>query len=75
MVELYQRDAPVNCAGLSVNTEHDLSKPTMSHHFRILREAGLTRTVADGRHRIIEVRRDDMESRFPGLLEAVLTAK
>jgi hypothetical protein len=28
--------------------------------------------VADGRKRIVRVRRDDVEARFPGLLEAVL---
>ncbi|HEX3787592.1 MAG TPA: helix-turn-helix transcriptional regulator [Pseudonocardiaceae bacterium] len=49
-----------------------LSASTLSHHWRVLREAGLTTTVADGRRRIVTVRVDDLEARFPGLLTAVL---
>jgi DNA-binding transcriptional ArsR family regulator len=49
-----------------------LSKPTLSHHLRVLREAGLTTTRCDGRKRLISLRADDLEERFPGLLEAVL---
>jgi DNA-binding transcriptional ArsR family regulator len=51
-----------------------LSKATRSHHFKVLREAGLTHTRAEGTHRHISLRRDDVEARFPGLLGAVLTA-
>ena len=47
-------------------------RATISHHYRVLREADLTRTVTDGRKRIVRVRREDMEARFPGLLQAVL---
>jgi DNA-binding transcriptional ArsR family regulator len=52
-----------------------LSKATLSHHFRVLREAGLVRTRLDGRKRLLSLRIDDLEARFPGLLHAVLTAK
>jgi DNA-binding transcriptional ArsR family regulator len=51
-----------------------LSKATRSHHFKVLREAGLTRTRAEGTHRHVSLRRDDVDARFPGLLPAVLTA-
>jgi DNA-binding transcriptional ArsR family regulator len=51
-----------------------LSKATRSHHFKVLREAGLTHTRAEGTHRHISLRRDDVEARFPGLLDAVLVA-
>jgi len=51
----------------------DLSKPTLSHHFRVLREAGVVRARKDGRKRLLSLRRDELESRFPGLLEAVLS--
>jgi DNA-binding transcriptional ArsR family regulator len=47
-------------------------KSTLSNHWRILREAGLTATVRDGRHRRMSLRRDDLEVRFPGLLAVVL---
>jgi DNA-binding transcriptional ArsR family regulator len=51
-----------------------ISKATRSHHFKVLREAGLTRTRAEGTHRHVSLRRDDVDVRFPGLLSAVLTA-
>jgi DNA-binding transcriptional ArsR family regulator len=51
-----------------------LSKPTLSHHFRVLREAGVVRTRPDGRKRMLSLREEDLEERFPGLLEAVLSA-
>ncbi|WP_028937055.1 ArsR/SmtB family transcription factor [Pseudonocardia spinosispora] len=52
----------------------DLHKSTMSHHYQVLREAGVTLTRLDGRTRLVELRRDDLDARFPGLLDAVLTA-
>ena len=55
--------------------ELGLSKATLSHHFRVLREAGLVRTRLDGRKRLLSLRSDDLDARFPGLLDAVLTAK
>ena len=48
---------------------------TGSYHLRLLREAGVTRTRADGTSRLISLRRDDLESRFPGLLDSVLRAE
>src|SRR6478672_9107126 len=51
-----------------------LSKATRSHHFKVLREAGITHTRAEGTHRHISLRRDELEERFPGLLGAVLAA-
>ncbi|QUQ65054.1 ArsR/SmtB family transcription factor [Kutzneria sp. CA-103260] len=52
----------------------DLHKSTISHHYRVLREAGLTLTTVEGRTRVVRLRRDDLETRFPGLLTAVLNA-
>jgi len=51
------------------------SKSTMSHHFKVLREAGVTRTRTEGRRRFTSLRQQDLDARFPGLLEAVLTAR
>jgi DNA-binding transcriptional ArsR family regulator len=50
-----------------------LSKATLSHHLRVLREAGVTSTRCNGRKRLISLRDGDLEGRFPGLLEAVLS--
>jgi DNA-binding transcriptional ArsR family regulator len=55
--------------------ELGLSKATLSHHFRVLREAGVVRTRLDGRKRFLSLRAGDLEARFPGLLEAVLAAQ
>jgi DNA-binding transcriptional ArsR family regulator len=55
--------------------ELNLSKATRSHHFKVLREAGLTHTRIEGTHRFVVLRREDLEARFPGLLEAVLQAQ
>lgn len=49
-----------------------VSKATCSHHFRVLREAGVTLTRAEGTHRHISLRTDVLHARFPGLLDAVL---
>lgn len=46
---------------------------TGSYHLKLLREAGLTRTRAEGTQRLISLRGDDLETRFPGLV-GVLTA-
>lgn len=52
----------------------DLSKATLSHHFRVLRECGVIQTRVDGRKRLLSLRATDLEERFPGLLDAVLEA-
>lgn len=51
-----------------------VSKSTMSHHFKVLREAGVTHTRAAGTKRLIRLRREELEQRFPGLLDSVLQA-
>jgi DNA-binding transcriptional ArsR family regulator len=51
----------------------DCCKSTMSHHSRVLREAGVTRTRISGTRRYVSLRRDDLQVAFPGLLDAVLT--
>jgi DNA-binding transcriptional ArsR family regulator len=59
-----------NCGSV----EASVSKSTLSHHFKVLREAGLTHTRANGTQRLISLRRDDLEQRFPGLLDSILAA-
>ncbi|XRQ09210.1 ArsR/SmtB family transcription factor [Actinomadura welshii] len=51
-----------------------VAKSTLSHHLRVLRDAGVTRTRQEGTRCYVELRRDDLEARFPGLLDAVLDA-
>ena len=54
--------------------ELGISPATRSHHFRVLREAGITNTRASGTHRYVSLRREELDERFPGLLDAVLAA-
>jgi DNA-binding transcriptional ArsR family regulator len=62
--------APRRCGsfGLAV------TKSTLTHHFRVLREAGVIRQEEDGTARLNSLRRDDLDARFPGLLDAILAA-
>ncbi|KAA2251263.1 helix-turn-helix transcriptional regulator [Solihabitans fulvus] len=46
-------------------------KSTLSHHFRVLRESGVTMTRLDGRNHHVRLRTEDLAERFPGLLAAV----
>ncbi|MEU6591845.1 helix-turn-helix domain-containing protein [Streptomyces sp. NPDC046881] len=50
----------------------DVPRSTLSHHWRILREAGITETRRAGKARLMSLRRTDLDTRFPGLLAAVL---
>lgn len=49
-------------------------KSTLAHHFRVLRDNGIVTTRTEGTYSINSLRRDDLDSRFPGLLDAVLNA-
>jgi DNA-binding transcriptional ArsR family regulator len=59
-----------NCGSFAV----PVAKSTLSHHLRVLREAGLTLTEPSGTQRVVSLRRADIDARFPGLLDAVLGA-
>ena len=51
-----------------------IPKSTRSHHLKVLREAGVTKTRLEGTERIVRLRYDCLQARFPGLLDAVLGA-
>jgi DNA-binding transcriptional ArsR family regulator len=51
-----------------------ISKATRSHHFKVLRESGVTHTRLEGTARYVSLRDDELAERFPGLLDAVLAA-
>ena len=52
----------------------DITKSTLTHHFRVLREAGVIDQREEGTARLNSLRRADLDERFPGLLDAVLSA-
>lgn len=49
-----------------------VSKSTSTHHFKVLREAGVIRQHYAGTSRLSQLREGDLEALFPGLLPAVL---
>lgn len=52
--------------------ELPVAKSTASHHFKVLRECGVIYVRQEGTQRCMSLRRDDLDARFPGLLDAVL---
>ncbi|MEQ1950080.1 helix-turn-helix transcriptional regulator [Mesorhizobium sp. CN2-181] len=59
---------PMNCSQFL-----DLgSKTNLSYHLAKLREAGITHAEVLGTSRLITLRRDDLDARFPGLLDSVI---
>ncbi|MEU4092839.1 metalloregulator ArsR/SmtB family transcription factor [Streptomyces sp. NPDC026673] len=51
-----------------------VAKSTLSHHLKILREAGITRTRQEGTRCYVTLRREALDDRFPGLTGALLSA-
>ncbi len=68
--ELSADPEPVPCGTLQL----EISKSTRTHHFRVLREAGVVHQEVLGTSRFTSLRREDLDARFPGLLDAVLAA-
>jgi DNA-binding transcriptional ArsR family regulator len=52
-----------------------LGKPTVSHHFGILRAAGIIATRTEGTQKLNVIRRRELDKRFPGLLASILKAE
>ena len=52
----------------------EVSKSTATHHFRVLREAGIIEQRSEGTAKFNTLRRDDLDKQFPGLLDAVLNS-
>jgi DNA-binding transcriptional ArsR family regulator len=62
------------CMQVLDEAELPMSKSTFSHHLRILREAGLVNKQIRGAKGYMTLRKADLDSRFPGLLDSVLSA-
>ncbi|WP_346776800.1 helix-turn-helix domain-containing protein [Streptomyces sp. HNM0574] len=54
--------------------ELPVSPSTSTHHFRVLREAGVIHQCYRGTAKLNSLRREDLDALFPGLLQAVLAA-
>jgi DNA-binding transcriptional ArsR family regulator len=51
-----------------------VTKSTMTHHFKVLRDAGIIRVRQEATLRLTSLRREDLDARFPGLLDRILEA-
>jgi DNA-binding transcriptional ArsR family regulator len=61
-------DGELTCGTFDV----PVTKSTCTHHFRVLREAGVIHQRQVGTARLNTLRRDDLDARFPGLLDTIL---
>ena len=62
------------CAQVIEEAGLPMTKPTFSHHLRILREAGIITKRIQGARGYMSLRKGDLDSRFPGLIDSVLAA-
>lgn len=74
-VRMLARVGESACGQIQHDAGLEVSKSTMSHHVRILREAGITNCRVQGARRILSLRREDLDARFPGLLDAILQSE
>lgn len=70
IVQTLREDAERACGTFPVT----VAPSTLTHHFRVLREAGVIRQREDGNRRWTTLRQADLEARFPGLIDTVLDA-
>lgn len=61
----------IPCSGFDVS----VTKSTLTHHLRTLREAGIIMGRQQGTARYNSLRRNDLDQLFPGLLQGVLAAR
>jgi DNA-binding transcriptional ArsR family regulator len=65
------RDDDLSCGSFDL----PVTKSTCTHHFKVLREAGVIRQRQAGTARLNRLRRAELDARFPGLLDSVLGAR
>ena len=68
IIQCLAQDGELTCGAFGI----DAPKSTLSHHFKVLREGGVIRTRMEGAHRIVSLRMEDLNARFPGLVQAIL---
>jgi DNA-binding transcriptional ArsR family regulator len=68
--QLCEAQQPIACGAFDA----PVVKSTLSHHFRILREAGIIATERDGGRAMNRIRREELDDAFPGLLRALFGA-
>lgn len=72
--EIASAECSVNCSGFLSFRDKNIPKSTLSQHFKTLRESGLVRSERSGVEMLNTSRCQEIETRFPGLLPAILKA-
>ncbi|WCB95454.1 hypothetical protein DSM104299_04199 [Baekduia alba] len=70
VLRLAASEAPMRCGAFDA----PVALSTLTHHFHVLREAGVIRQFYDGTAKLNELRADDVEAVVPGLLGAIAGA-
>ena len=74
-LEMVRRLADARDETLACSVLYDtISKSTASHHFKTLREAGVTQRVVEDGQTHQRLRRTDVEESYPGVLTAIVDA-
>jgi DNA-binding transcriptional ArsR family regulator len=73
-IDIAVQTCPQNCSNFLVVSDKAIPKSTLSHHFKILREAGLIRSERHGVEMQNVSRGMELDGRFPGLLQAIIQA-
>ena len=72
--QLVLSECSKNCSNFLEVSDRVIPKSTLSQHFKILREAGLIRSERKG----VEIKNTgrcaEIESRFPGLVQSIMSA-
>lgn len=71
IVIMLLKEKELSCGQCSL----DLSKSTMSHHFKVLRECGLIQKRTEGKNHFISLCEDEIEERLPGFLKILSKIK
>lgn len=66
---LKQKGSELSCG--EIGDFINIPKSTVSYHFRILREAGLTTTRKESLNRFVSLRSDTFQKYIPGFLESL----
>ena len=72
IIEQLAKGEELTCGGFKL--PFSKGKSTMTHHFKVLRDAGLIYTRVDGREHYTSLRRQDIEEKYPYLLDTLITS-
>ncbi len=68
IIKSLSKECEITCSCCNVN----LQKSALSHHFKVLREAGIINVRIEGKQRFLSLRKEELEKRFPGILDSVI---